>query len=347
VTQTAEVVAEPDPPPARQPVRATLVARVRRTVDAQTISLLAALVGLVVVFGSLEPDIFFRPSNLVNIANAIALLAVVAVAQTLVILSGQLDISVGAITGLASVAAAQTMLSVDAAGAGIAAAVVVGALAGLVNGLLITWGRINSVIATLGTLSVFQGLAFLVTNGESVGVTNLTFLRIGTDRFLGMPVGVVLMLVVAAAVAFVLRATDIGRNVYALGGNPVAAELAGIRLTRYRIGIFVASGAICGLAAVLLTARTGSGLPSTAATGLELQAITAAILGGCALTGGRGTVLGTVLGCLIIGTLANGLVLLDVPTFYQLVAKGLLLILAVMIQEFRGDLRRPARARAA
>jgi ribose transport system permease protein/L-arabinose transport system permease protein len=347
VTQTAEAVAEPGPPPARQPVRATLVARVRRTVDAQTISLLAALVGLVVVFGSLEPDIFFRPSNLVNIANAIALLAVVAVAQTLVILSGQLDISVGAITGLASVAAAQTMLSVDAAGAGIAAAVVVGALAGLVNGLLITWGRINSVIATLGTLSVFQGLAFLVTNGESVGVTNLTFLRIGTDRFLGMPVGVVLMLVVAAAVAFVLRATDIGRNVYALGGNPVAAELAGIRLTRYRIGIFVASGAICGLAAVLLTARTGSGLPSTAATGLELQAITAAILGGCALTGGRGTVLGTVLGCLIIGTLANGLVLLDVPTFYQLVAKGLLLILAVMIQEFRGDLRRPARARAA
>jgi ribose transport system permease protein/L-arabinose transport system permease protein len=347
VTQIAEAVAEPTPPPARQPAREKVVSRIRRSLDAQTISLLAALAGLVVIFGTLEPDIFFRPSNLVNIANAIALLAVVAVAQTLVILSGQLDISVGAITGLASVAAAQTMLSVDAAGAGIAAAVVVGALAGLVNGLLITWGRINSVIATLGTLSVFQGLAFLVTNGESVGVTNLTFLRIGTDRFLGMPVGVVLMLVVAAAVAFVLRATDIGRNVYALGGNPVAAELAGIRLTRYRIGIFVASGAICGLAAVLLTARTGSGLPSTAATGLELQAITAAILGGCALTGGRGTVLGTVLGCLIIGTLANGLVLLDVPTFYQLVAKGLLLILAVMIQEFRGDLRRPARARAA
>ena len=347
MTRTAEAVAGPTPPPGRPPIRGTLLTRIRGSADAQTISLLAALAGLVVVFGSLEPDIFFRPSNLVNIANAIALLAVVAVAQTLVILSGQLDISVGAITGLASVAAAQTMLTVEAAGAGIAAAVVVGALAGLVNGLLITWGRINSVIATLGTLSVFQGLAFLVTNGESVGVTNLTFLRIGTDRFLGMPVGVVLMLAIAAAVAFLLRATDIGRNVYALGGNPVAAELAGIRLTRYRIGIFVASGAICGLAAVLLTARTGSGLPSTAATGLELQAITAAILGGCALTGGRGTVLGTVLGCLIIGTLANGLVLLDVPTFYQLVAKGLLLILAVMIQEFRGELRRPGRSRVA
>ncbi len=341
MTQTAEPLRTGTAPAAAPP----LAERLRRTVDAQTLSLLGALLLLVAVFGTAKPDIFFLPSNLLNIANAIALLAVVAVAQTLVILSGQLDISVGAITGLASVAAAQTMLSLNTAGAGIGAAVVVGAVAGLVNGLLVTYGRVNSVIATLGTLSVFQGLAFIVTSGESVGVTNLTFLRIGTDRFLGIPVPVVFMILIAAAVAFVLRLTDIGRNIYALGGNPVAAELAGIRLRRYRIGIFVASGAICGLAAVLLTARTGSGLPTTAATGLELQAITAAILGGCALTGGRGTVLGTVLGCLIIGTLANGLVLLDVPTFYQLVAKGLLLIVAVMLQSFRGTLRRPATKR--
>ena len=131
-----------------------------------------------------------------------------------------------------------------------------------------------------------------------------------------------------------------GRNIYAIGGNPNAARLAGIRLERYRVGVYTLTGLICGVAAVLLTARSTSGQPSSGSAGLELEAITAAFLGGCAMAGGRGTIVGTILGVLIIGTLNNGMLLMMVPNFYQLLAKGVLLLGAVMIMEFRT--RRPA-----
>jgi ribose/xylose/arabinose/galactoside ABC-type transport system permease subunit len=134
-----------------------------------------------------------------------------------------------------------------------------------------------------------------------------------------------------------LRYTDIGRNIYAMGGNPVAARLAGISLSKYRLGIYSLSGAVAGLAGVLLTAKTLAGEPSAGTQGLELEAITAALLGGCALAGGKGTVVGALLGVTIIGVLDNGLILLNVPSFYQLIAKGALLVAAVMIQEWRSS----------
>jgi ribose transport system permease protein/L-arabinose transport system permease protein len=132
-----------------------------------------------------------------------------------------------------------------------------------------------------------------------------------------------------------MRSTDIGRNIYAIGGNPNAAKLVGIDVQRYQAGVYVLTGVVCGIAAVLLTARTTSGQPASGSEGLELEAITAAFLGGCAMAGGRGTIVGTIIGVLIIGTLNNGMILMQVPTFYQLVAKGLLLLGAVMLMEFR------------
>lgn len=302
---------------------------------AQNLSLLAALLILVAVFGTLRPEAFFSTRNLAAIMSAIAILGIVAMAQTVVIVSGAIDVSVGSIVGLASVSAAVAMARVDSAAAGILAAVLVGGLAGLVNGLLVTKGRVNPIITTLATLAIFQGVAFIISNGKAIGVLNTDFNWIGSGRVLGVPVTVWTFLVIALLMVFFTKATDMGRNVYAIGGNPQAARLAGIRIDRYRVGVFVLTGLVCGVAAVLLTARSTSGQPSSGSAGLELEAITAAFLGGCAMAGGKGTVVGTTLGVLIIGTLNNGMLLMFVPNFYQLVAKGALLLAAVMIMEFR------------
>lgn len=311
------------------PARRGILARI----GAQNLALIAALLILVAIFGSLRPDVFFLPRNLVNIGLAITVLGILAMAQTVVIVSGGLDISVGSIVGLATMVAAITMLHTGSAALGIAAALLAGALAGLVNGLIVTYGRVNAVITTLGTMAAFRGLAFMTSGGNSVSITNESFRFLGNGTILGAPVPILVLLAVLAVFAVFLGHTVIGRNIYAIGGNPTVARLAGLPIRRYQIGIYVMSGTAAGLAALLLASRTMSGQPASGSQGLELEAITAAILGGCALAGGKGTIMGALLGVLIIGVLNNGLILTSVPTFYQLVAKGALLILAVVIQE--------------
>jgi ribose/xylose/arabinose/galactoside ABC-type transport system permease subunit len=302
-------------------------------IGAQNLSLLLALLILVAIFGSLRPDVFFLPRNLLNIGLAITILGILAMAQTVVIVSGGLDISVGSVVGLATMVSAITMLSTGSAGLGIVAGLVAGGLAGLVNGLIITYGRVNAVITTLGTMAAFRGLAFLTSGGNSVSITNEQFRLLGNGVVLWLPVPILVLLVVLVLFAIFLRSTVIGRNVYAIGGNPTVARLAGLPIRKYQIGIYVMSGVAAGLAGLLLASRTMSGQPASGSQGLELEAITAAILGGCALQGGKGTIAGAMLGVLIIGVLNNGLILTSVPTFYQLLARGALLIVAVIIME--------------
>jgi L-arabinose transport system permease protein len=315
--------------------------RVRDAVGGENLSLLLAL-GLLVAIVGIQNPTFFEVNNLLNIGVAVSLLGVVAIVQTVVIVSGGLDISVGSTAGLASVASAWAVGTVDAAAFGIGFGILTGAAAGAFNGLVITVGRVNPVIATLATFSAFRGLAYAVTDGSAIAVTNETFIALGSDRVAGIPVPLLVLLFVAACFFCFLRYTVTGRNIYAMGGNPVAARLAGISLGRYKFGIYTLSGAVAGLAGVLLAAKTLAGEPAAGTQGLELEAITAALLGGCALSGGKGTVVGAMLGVAIIGVLNNGLILLNVPSFYQLVAKGALLIIAVMIQEWRrpGSIRR-------
>jgi ribose transport system permease protein/L-arabinose transport system permease protein len=211
--------------------------------------------------------------------------------------------------------------------------VTVGAIAGIVNGLIITVGRINAVIATLGTMAVFRGVAFIISNGQSISIFDPAFRFIGDGKILGVPVTILVLVIIVAIFFVLMRYTITGRNIYAIGGNPVVARLAGLNVRAYQIGIYTLSGATAGLAGMLLAARTGSGQPISGSEGLELEAITAAVLGGCALTGGKGTIIGGLLGVLIIGVLDNGLILTSVPTFFQMVAKGVLLIAAVIVAE--------------
>ena len=309
--------------------------RIIERIGIHNISLLVALIGLLVIFGTLRGDVFFSTRNLLNIGMGVAILGVLAISQTGVIVSGGLDISVGSIVGLTTVATAMTIQATDAAGLGILAGLIVGGLAGLMNGLLITYGRINAVIVTLGTMAIFRGIAFILSNGQSISIFNDAFRWIGTGRIIGLPVPLWILVAVAVGFYIFMHKSIVGRNYYAIGGNPVVARLSGLDIPRYRVAIYIVSGVMAGVGGILLAARTGSGQPISGSDGLELEAITAAFLGGCAMQGGRGTVIGALLGVAIIGVLNNGMILTAVPTFYQMLAKGTLLILAVFLAEYR------------
>lgn len=335
------------------------------SVGAENLSLLIALAILVVLIAS-QSDKFFLSQNLLNIGQNISVVGLVAIGETIVIVAGMLDISVGSIAGVASVVAALVLLgsgevvggsglAVSAGNAPVAviAGIGVGLVLGLVNGFIITALRVNAVIATLATLSAFRGLAFLIApDGKPVTVLNQGFIALGTGRLdliPGWPIPVSLLILLAVAVGFgvLMRYMDFGRAVYALGGNPAAARLAGIHVTRLKLWIYALSGAAAGMAGIILTARTNSGQPASGSQGLELEAITAVFLGGASLQGGRGTIAGTMLAVVLIGALSNGMNLLGIATFYQLVAKGALLVVAVAISQWRQARAERARTRVA
>ncbi len=317
----------------------------RFTLDPQIAGLLATFVALLVLGGILIPGQFFTVVNLLSIGEGITLIGLTALAAAIVLIMGGLDVSIGSLVGFCSAAAGVAMLRVDLALAGIAAAVVIGLAGGFFNGFLITKGKLEPIIVTLATFSAYRGLALLTTgDGYAVNIRNDAFNAIGEANILGIPLTILIL--VAAIVIFIvlLGYTPVGRNIYAIGGNPVAARLAGVNLDRYKLFVYTLAGLMAAIAAILLSARTKSGQPISGSEGLELQAITAAILGGVSTRGGRGTVVGVILGVLIIGTLNNAMILLSIPTFYQRVARGLLLIIAVLIQNWpmlRARARRP------
>lgn len=321
--------------PATQPAEG-LPGRLLRAVGTHNLSLLIALACLLAIFGGLRSDVFFSARNIENIGQGMAILGILATAQTIVIVSGGLDISVGAVVGLSTVGIALGVQQTGSAALGILFGLVIGAIAGLVNGLIVTVGGVNAVIATLGTMAAFRGVAFIMSDGQSISIFHPLFRQIGSGQFLGLQVTIEILVAVVAIFFVLMRYTVVGRNIYAIGGNPVAARLAGLNNTGYQIGVYILSGFAAGLGGLLLAARTGSGQPISGSDGLELQAITAAVLGGCALTGGKGTIVGGVLGVIILGVLNNGMILTSVPTFYQMVARGLLLILAVLVAEQQG-----------
>ncbi|HEY6057765.1 MAG TPA: ABC transporter permease [Candidatus Limnocylindrales bacterium] len=357
--------------------RTSVLRRIIGAVGVDNLSLLFALLLLVVFIGNVSPLLgvegganFWSWQNLMNsLAQSIVIVGLLSLGETVVIVAGALDISVGSIASVASVFSALIVTHgvLGAFGAGsmqlaVLAGIAAGMFCGVINGLIVTVLKVNPIIATLGTLAAFDGLAFLIApDGKPVGVvTQPDFTWLGTGRFLqslplpelggrpwpGVPVVFVVLLLVAVVMHVLVRYTDFGRSIYAIGGNATAARLAGINLRNVRIALYVISGAIAGLAGVLLTARTTSGNPINGRS-LELQAITAVFLGGAATTGGKGTIVGTFLAVLLVGVLSNGMNLLGVGAFYQRVALGLLLIGSVAIAQWRQGRVERARTRAA
>lgn len=313
-------------------------------------------------FGYTGGDKFLSWQNLMNsVAQAVVIVGLLAVGETVVIIAGALDISVGSIASIGSVAAATFLVGAGTVGTiawlptgnvffAVMMGIIAGVICGVINGFIVTTLKVNPIIATLGTLAAFGGIAFLVApGGKPVGVhiypkftflaqgrflTNLPIPSLGGTDWPGVPILTVILLIVVAVAHILMSYTDFGRAIYAIGGNDVAARLAGINLSRVRMIMYMFCGGVAGLAGVLLTARTTSGNPING-TGLELQAITAVFLGGAATAGGKGTVFGTFLAVILVGILNNGMNLLGFNTFIQRVALGLLLIASVAVSQWR------------
>ncbi|MGW6204094.1 ABC transporter permease [Streptomyces sp. NPDC055089] len=301
--------------------------------DVRNLSLLGVLAALVVVGGITEPDAFLDTGNLQLILTQASVIGVVTVGMTFVIIGGGIDLSVGAMVALASVWAT-TLATQDFGFAGILfTAVLVGLGAGLVNGVLIAYGRLVPFIATLAMLASARGLALNITDGKTQIVTVKSVLDLGLpDAYvLGIPPLVMMFAVVTVVGWLVLNRTTFGRRTVAVGGNAEAARLAGIDVRRQRLYLYLLSGLCCGIAAFMLIILSGSG-QNTNGNLYELDAIAAAIIGGTLLSGGRGTVVGSVLGVLVFTTITNIFALNNLQSDVQQIAKGAIIVAAVLVQ---------------
>lgn len=297
----------------------------------QKLGPLLGLLILIVIVSILNPS-FLAPLNILNLLRQVAINALIAYGMTFVILTGGIDLSVGSILALSSALMAGMIVSGMDPILAVLIGCILGALMGMVNGLLVTKGKMAPFIATLATMTIFRGLTLVYTEGNPItGLgDNYLFQLFGRGYFLGIPVPAVTMMVSFAVLWVILHKTPFGRQTYAIGGNEKAALITGIKVPRVKVMIYSLAGLLAALAGAILTSRLNSAQP-TAGTSYELDAIAAVVLGGTSLSGGRGRIFGTLIGALIIGTLNNGLNLLGVSSFYQMVVKGIVILIAVLI----------------
>jgi ribose transport system permease protein len=290
---------------------------------------LSGLLGLIVVLWILTPH-FLTVSNLLNVAQQATIIAIIAVGMTFVIITGGIDLSVGSVLAFAGVVMANALQSGVPLPLALLIGLGIGLLCGVINGLLITIGRLPPFIATLGMMSVARGAALMFTEGRPISGFPEGLRSIATGEILRIPAPVVIMIVVYLIAHFVLKRTKLGRYTYAIGGNEEAALLSGINVRLNKTLVYGIAGLLSGLAAILLTARLNSAQP-IAGMNYELDAIAATVIGGTSLLGGEGTVSGTLIGALIMAVLRNGLNLLSVSSFFQQVVIGSVIIFAVLI----------------
>lgn len=290
---------------------------------------LIGLAIIVVVFAALSP-IFLTERNLINILQQSSINACIAIGMTLVIIQGGIDLSVGPVAALSAVLSASLLVAGYPVPVAIAAGLLIGAGCGLFNGLLVAYGGLQPFIVTLGTLSLFRALALIITGGNPVLGVPAEFRAIFNGAVFGIPTPVVIVAVIAAAAGLMLRKTPLGEYLLAVGGNEEAAHIAGVPIRATKIAAYVISAMLAALASLILVGRLGAAEPILGNL-WELDAIAAAAIGGASLMGGKGSIFGTILGAVILGAMRNGLTLMNVQAFYQLLATGLIIILAMLI----------------
>ncbi|OHD71756.1 MAG: hypothetical protein A2V99_17510 [Spirochaetes bacterium RBG_16_67_19] len=280
---------------------------------------------LVVVLSALRPTTFFSSENLFNILKQVSLVTIVAVGQTLVMVSGGIDLSVGFNLGLSGVMLAFFIQ----AGVNPVAAVVIGVvssvLAGLLNGVFVTKLRLPPFIVTLGVAKIVRGVMYVITRGYPIPVYTKFIIWFGNGYFGPVPVPTVFMLLIVALGVYILLATVFGNRLKAIGGNELAARLSGINIDASKIYIYALTGLLAGIAGVIMVGRVNAGNPNSGLN-FDLDSIAATIIGGTSLAGGEGTVLGTLLGAVLLGVIANGLVLLNVSMYWQTIVAGVIII---------------------
>jgi ribose/xylose/arabinose/galactoside ABC-type transport system permease subunit len=297
----------------------------------------ASLLLILIALSILAPDRFLTVDNLLNVLRRSSVNIIIAVGMTAVIISGGIDLSVGSMAALAGMTGAWAMqkisgstLTTNAMFWGTVIGIATGTLSGLLNGAVITRLNLPPFIVTLGSMSIFRGISYVMNDGIPYNVPGYTYL--GNGQFLLVPVSIIIALVISVAAVFVLRYTPLGRFTYAIGSNREAAFHAGINVEKNLTWIYTLAGLLVGIAAMIGTSRTVSAQP-TASLGLELDIVAAVVIGGASLNGGRGTVLGTIIGTLLISFLRNGCTLLGISTNVQLIVIGAIIIVAVAVDQ--------------
>lgn len=304
----------------------------KQFVSNEIFGVFAAFVLLVIIMAIFAPN-FTSMNNILNVLLQIAQVGIISVGMTYVILTAGIDLTVGSIVAFDGLAMAMMMKSGVPVFAAIIAGLVIGALIGLLNGLLISRIGIQPFVATLGTMAMFRGLAYTITGGQPVYSLPASFDAFAKNLF-GIPIPAIMMVVIFAIGAYILKYTRFGRHIYSIGGNQTASKLSGINVKNNIVLIYIISGICCAIASIILTARLDSAVP-TAADGIEMDVIAAVAIGGTDMQGGKGTMAGTVIGALIMGVIANGLNLLNVAQGPQRFVKGAIIIAAVVIQMIR------------
>ncbi len=320
-----------------QPARPSIGAIILTTWDRYGI--LIALLVVALVIGTLEP-VFFSPINILNVIRQMSIIGIIAIGETMVILLGGIDLSVGAVAAFTGAVAAKLLVEVGSSiPLAMAAALVAGLGIGFANGFISRKGGMHPFIVTLGTLSIFRGLTLIIAGGRPISGLPEAFLWLGGGEIGPIPAPVILLLGLVVAFGFMLRRTTFGRKIYAIGGNEEAARLSGIAVDRIYITAFAIAGLLSALGGVVLTSRLNSA-ELVAGQGYELDVIASVVIGGTSLFGGVGTVYGTLVGALLIGVISNGLNLLGVSSYWQLVVKGLVIIIAALIDNLKRRFRR-------
>ena len=299
------------------------------------LTVLIAYIAICIGFTFLSPY-FLTVKNFTNIGIYSAITGVTATGMTLALVSGGFDVSVGSVMALVTMVCATLLESGVSPLIAIVAGLGISLVCGAFNATMITLVKINPLITTLATMSIFRGAAYLYTNGTSVVIQNESFKWIGRGYLFGIiPFTIVLVIIAFLVMGYIMKYTAFGRKVYAIGGNVIASQFAGVNVKRTRFAVFTICGLTAGISGVMLASQAGAGLP-TGAQGLEMDIIAACILGGTSLKGGKGSVWGSLLGILLLGTLTNGMTLANVQTFWQMIIKGFVLLIAVVIDVMRG-----------
>lgn len=294
---------------------------------------------VICAFFATQSQYFLSANNFKAIGQNVAVMGIIAVAECVVLISGGLDLSVGSMTALAAVVTGRLAVSFHVPlGLAILAGLLTGVFVGGLIAVIVTKVGINPLITTLGFLSMDRGTAFVFSGGLAIQMTDPTFKFLGRGAIAGMPVPILLMALLYGVAYIVMQYTGFGRAIYAIGGNPQATRLAGINVTGIQTILYIVCGMTAAFGGLMIASQLGASAPQTG-TGLELSVIAAVILGGTSLKGGSGNMLGTLLGVLILGTVNNGLVLMNVSSFYQMIASGAILVLAVGVDQIRLRLR--------
>jgi len=309
------------------------VPRLMRAVDIQQWGIIFVLIALIIIMGVISP-VFLSGRNLRNILQQVSTIGILAMGSTVVMISGGIDLSVGSIVSVAAVVMGTMIKANYPPELAIVVGLLIGCSIGLINGSLAAYTKAHPFILTLGTMTLFQGVAIIITEGFPITDLGRRFEWIGSARIWEIPVSVIVLLLVTLACHGLLRYLRVGRIAYAIGGNEYTTFLAGIPVRRYKILFYVICGFFAGLGSVVLASRISSAIPTMGAD-YTLLAIAAVVIGGVPLTGGRGSVWGTFTGVLLLGVIANGLNLLHVEASWQYVLTGLIIVIAVILHEQR------------